>query len=532
MTAMTDLEKLVLDSAEHPSFRRIFHGYQIDLGKALGGAMTDLRSEIVKQASHTLTTLVRELGDSLQKFSRVSIGSIFEASDSRNGIIRTYATKCGHLLLQNVHSKASLLLLLDNMRNTRSKQMQETCMDFLRTCLAFWPISEKYSRHADVLEDAILWGVKGATSGVRALAAKCFWLFAGHFADRREAIMENLDSRTRRILEKGKTRDEEEKEYRSASKIAAIVRGHIQRKRFRKSLSFGKTLATGQRVKIIGTSKTGTTRYFGGLPGKQGTFVGVETDQFDAKHGNGSVNGVSYFTCEPGHAIFCRIPALLPIDEEEEAALAAAAAAAEDDELALTPRKGAGNDNGGGDDYDDDDDPDLPPVPQVPSFSSDTDSSSLSKGLSQSDMRGLPGRARALTDSPLFPDVADAAPKLQASAAQQRLESGDGKDASDRSAMLKGKHARQLSMPRANELNTIKQEHKFHLGLLSEQFQKEMDLLESQADNPNYVTDMVELLGDISKRAEFIRVRFADFKRRKENQAVAEDPFLTSLDNF
>ncbi len=78
-----------------------------------------------------------------------------------------------------------------------------------------------------MLQDAIVTGLKGATPKVRdralcprsslacrphhprrlqmrEVSAKCFWLFAGHFPDRRDRFLTGLDPRTRRIVERGK----------------------------------------------------------------------------------------------------------------------------------------------------------------------------------------------------------------------------------------------------------------------------------------------------------------------------------------
>lgn len=109
----------------------------------------------------------------------------------------------------------------------------------------------------------------------RSLGVRCFWLLVGHFPDKHERFLSGLDARTRAIVERGRVlpccvssaallesladhvcrvvsprvftrvpaaQDEEAaKEDRAATKIAAVAKGALARRRYRNSVNLGST---------------------------------------------------------------------------------------------------------------------------------------------------------------------------------------------------------------------------------------------------------------------------------------------------
>ena len=65
------------------------------------------------------------------------------------------------------------------------------------------------------------------------------------------------------------------------------------------------SFAVGQRVKVERKEGVGTVRYVGTTQFKEGQWVGIEMDGPTGKH-DGSVEGVSYFTCPPRHGLFVK----------------------------------------------------------------------------------------------------------------------------------------------------------------------------------------------------------------------------------
>jgi len=63
------------------------------------------------------------------------------------------------------------------------------------------------------------------------------------------------------------------------------------------------SISVGQRVGVLGT--TGTVQYYGQVKFAAGEWVGVQLDEPKGMH-DGSVFGVSYFSCPPKTGIFCQ----------------------------------------------------------------------------------------------------------------------------------------------------------------------------------------------------------------------------------
>ena len=67
----------------------------------------------------------------------------------------------------------------------------------------------------------------------------------------------------------------------------------------------------GQRVKVERKEGTGTIRFIGATQFKEGVWIGIEMDEPTGKH-DGTVDGVSYFTCRPRYGLFVKPESVRP----------------------------------------------------------------------------------------------------------------------------------------------------------------------------------------------------------------------------
>ncbi|KAJ3283415.1 CAP-GLY domain-containing linker protein 3 [Blyttiomyces sp. JEL0837] len=75
----------------------------------------------------------------------------------------------------------------------------------------------------------------------------------------------------------------------------------------------------GDRVQIKTDSRTGILRFMGETKFAPGSWAGLELDQNLGKH-DGMVQGVRYFTCEPGHGVFVQSMLIELIEHRNAAA--------------------------------------------------------------------------------------------------------------------------------------------------------------------------------------------------------------------
>jgi len=149
---------------------------------------------------------------------------------------------------------------------------------------------------------------------------------------------------------------------------------------------------------------------------------------------------------------------------------------------------------------------------------------------------------RKLTNTPLVPmdsesgqssTPSDANQTKKGTLRQKMIEQALARN-SGAGAALSSAHNRTMSIPALNEREMLIKEHKFHLAVMGESFQKEMDLYEGvvKGGDSNYVDEMINLLTKLSQSTIVLRNRFQDYKRRLDNLEKVDDDFLDQMDAF
>uniref|UniRef100_K1R1G4 Dynactin subunit 1 n=1 Tax=Magallana gigas TaxID=29159 RepID=K1R1G4_MAGGI len=76
----------------------------------------------------------------------------------------------------------------------------------------------------------------------------------------------------------------------------------------------GKSVKVGTRVELTDKGLVGTVAYVGTTLFSSGKWIGVILDEEKGKN-NGTVQGKTYFSCDPNHGIFVRQSQISVIDE-------------------------------------------------------------------------------------------------------------------------------------------------------------------------------------------------------------------------
>jgi hypothetical protein len=170
------------------------------LAKAVVAQAGDLRSQIVKEAAgliraaaaalrHALPTPVADawLG-ALVKNTFVTIKII--ATSSRDAALELVA------LARPVGSFPFLCKLLCADKHAAARR----CAAELLLALAADVGADELRPHCGAIEDALIAGLGDADAGTRPIAAKLYWCYVGHFAERAQPLELKLDSAQKKIV--------------------------------------------------------------------------------------------------------------------------------------------------------------------------------------------------------------------------------------------------------------------------------------------------------------------------------------------
>jgi len=202
--ALEDLEKLIHNGSEAEGFDTLFESVSHELKIVLANQLIDLRSEIVRQACNTISTMADLLQESMSKLAAVLIPNLLVASSTVNKVIRGYAVTCMHKMIENVPGRGMLMPIITTVRETKSKQMRPIVMEFLEAVLANWPTKLLYKKAVEI-ENTISFGLDCPTGDTRNSAARTFFLFLQHFPKKEKQVIARLPSRGAKIVEKMRT---------------------------------------------------------------------------------------------------------------------------------------------------------------------------------------------------------------------------------------------------------------------------------------------------------------------------------------
>lgn len=540
--ALEDLERLCSDGCSFEGFKRSMLAYQDEVCDILAHQIIDLRSEIVRQASKTIGVVAQELAPVWKKFGRNIIVPMVDVCGAANNIIKGYALKGMYPVLQYCHGKPVLQVIIDSLKVSKNKSVQEMSIDWIRMVLIHWPRDRELAPNAKIIRDAILFALKGALPKMRETAAKCLWLYVGHFPDQREELLNSLDGREKKIVEKGKTEDEEEET--AATKIAALMRGAITRRRVRNSVNYGRSLAIGDRVKV--GDQVGVLRWRGTIVDKLGEWMGVETDGPNDSNTDGSVGDVKYFDCKAKHGVFARLTEVraendmgLPVLSNSEDNLSVR-------RLTATPLVNLFPVRAVSTEFD---------SPRLPSEKFSVGSNDLTDSNQQQQQVERKVNPNAVVANAISPKLVGTGQPINSPKPNT--------SASALSHVTSPKPTNNVTSPKINPLvrnasaqsvqsngivtspsstssivrpapiiateQDLKQGHKQHLKMMGDVFQREMDYFEHGIDHPQYVPNMINLLSQIATKSSELLAKFVDYQSSK---SMADDEFLAAADNF
>mmetsp|Transcript_18552 Transcript_18552/g.27774 ORF Transcript_18552/g.27774 Transcript_18552/m.27774 type:complete len:736 (-) Transcript_18552:117-2324(-) len=202
LKALEDLEKLVKNGAQEDGFVELMENLNFEITKLLGNQLVDLRSDLVRQACNTISTMATELKEHMAKIASFIFPNLLMASSTTNKVIRQYSVTCMNTVIENVTvGKNMLMPIINNIRETKSKQMRPIFMKFLEACLSHWP-TKLLSKKAVEIENTISFGLECPTGETRDSAGRSFYLFLQHFPRKEKSIYARLPSRGAKIIER------------------------------------------------------------------------------------------------------------------------------------------------------------------------------------------------------------------------------------------------------------------------------------------------------------------------------------------
>ena len=202
VAAMARLEELMtagLQAEGYDAFTDMALPLLTSLSSSLTTQMLDLRSEIVRQAAHTVAFLALHLPFAFTKCATKLFPSLLKASSGTNGVMRSYAAPAALEVVQHVHHTSLLLDLLNELKTSKNKTTMALCCQLLSLSLRTWS-TRVLRKYAALVEESCVSLLSAADATTRTTAGECALLYLDHFPARAKAVLQALDSRATRIV--------------------------------------------------------------------------------------------------------------------------------------------------------------------------------------------------------------------------------------------------------------------------------------------------------------------------------------------
>eukprot|EP00428_Durinskia_dybowskii_P062261 CAMPEP_0170367926 /NCGR_PEP_ID=MMETSP0117_2-20130122/7183_1 /TAXON_ID=400756 /ORGANISM="Durinskia baltica, Strain CSIRO CS-38" /LENGTH=788 /DNA_ID=CAMNT_0010622557 /DNA_START=256 /DNA_END=2622 /DNA_ORIENTATION=+ len=163
----------------------------------------DLRSQQVRDTCHFVMKLAEVTGDRMKPFLRDSFSSILEGVKIPHKVTSGYIDECIIHLIKHVTFKSAIILVMHEVKESKSKVVRERCLDYINLILVHWDITEK---EQDFFVDAIKIGLEDAAVRAREIARSAYLNMFNLYPDKAEKIKSLLP----RAYQLKLTRTEEE----------------------------------------------------------------------------------------------------------------------------------------------------------------------------------------------------------------------------------------------------------------------------------------------------------------------------------
>jgi hypothetical protein len=199
--ALTELEKLVAEELNNSpqDADEILTPLLFGLSTSLITQITDLRSEIVKQAAHTISFLAENVPVAFNKSACKLIPALFQVASGTNGVIRTYADPCVKTVVKYIYHANILTDIFLAFKQTKAKIMKQLIMECLVVVMAEWP-TKYFKKSVRELEETIILGLQSSELEARKSSGAAALYLNDHFPGRFKAFMQSLDARGQKIV--------------------------------------------------------------------------------------------------------------------------------------------------------------------------------------------------------------------------------------------------------------------------------------------------------------------------------------------
>ncbi|XP_063985621.1 CLIP-associating protein 1 isoform X3 [Diachasmimorpha longicaudata] len=162
------------------------------------GAITDLRSQVVKEACITLAFLSRHLKNKFAAFIEGLLGPLMNLIQNSAKIMATSGAVALRFILQNTQSSRFIPIISASL-SSKSRDIRRAACEYIALMLQGWPTT-LLQKQLKILQETIGKGVADSDAEARVFARKAYWAFRDHFPDQAEALLNTMDSNCKRTL--------------------------------------------------------------------------------------------------------------------------------------------------------------------------------------------------------------------------------------------------------------------------------------------------------------------------------------------
>ncbi|KAK0076346.1 hypothetical protein PV325_005547 [Microctonus aethiopoides] len=185
---------VIAGGANHENFIELIKSIQ----NSFEGAITDLRSQVVKEACISLAFLSRQLKNKIAIFIEPMLGPLMNLIQNSAKVVSTSGAVALRFILQHTHSPR-FIPIITAFLNSKSKDIRRAGCEYLNLILQTWS-TQLLQRHVKLLQETIGKGVADSDNDARAFARKAYWAFRDHFPEQAESLLNTMDASCKRAL--------------------------------------------------------------------------------------------------------------------------------------------------------------------------------------------------------------------------------------------------------------------------------------------------------------------------------------------
>ncbi|XP_055379513.1 CLIP-associating protein isoform X3 [Condylostylus longicornis] len=188
---------LIMNVQSQPTFP----AYLKDLSRAFLDILTELRSQVIREACITLAYMAKILRNKLDQFCIYILQELINLVPNAAKVISSAAIITLKYIMKYTHAPKLIPILTSNLMQSKSKDIRATICELMILIFDEWQ-TKCIERSIVLLKDALKKGINDADNDARKYSRRAFWSFKKHFPSDADNLYMSLDLTSQKQLDR------------------------------------------------------------------------------------------------------------------------------------------------------------------------------------------------------------------------------------------------------------------------------------------------------------------------------------------